>query len=331
MRKRNTLIVSLILLLLLVSCGKKGMPLPKRVPLPGGINDLSGEVKDGVLFLSFSIPSKDRDGSELKDLAGFEIRKRCGSCLGDFEPLQNVRLDEKKGYTIYNGRAYVYDDDLMVGFQYSYKVYAYTKRGSRSEESNVFSVQWFKPPGPPDQVSAKPGDGTVELTWSKEPGLSYNVYRSEGNAYALIPFNKRPINTGYFIDTGLENGRTYRYEVRALKEIQGAPREGGGFRADVTPKDTTPPGVPAQVLAEKKGKNVEITWRENSDKDLAGYNVYRTDTGQAKKLNREPLKERVFLDKSVPDLRYVSYYVTAVDTWGNESQPSRESTIILKE
>ena len=39
----------------------------------------------------------------------------------------------------------------------------------------------------------------------------------------------------------------------------------------------------------------------------------------------------MFLDNNTPDIRYVSYYVVAVDESGNESTPSREVIVILKE
>ena len=44
-----------------------------------------------------------------------------------------------------------------------------------------------------------------------------------------------------------------------------------------------------------------------------------------------PVKENMFADNDIPDIRYVSYYVIAVDGAGNESNPSREVIIILKE
>ncbi|OQC47139.1 MAG: hypothetical protein BWX58_01705 [Deltaproteobacteria bacterium ADurb.Bin026] len=67
------------------------------------------------------------------------------------------------------------------------------------------------------------------------------------------------------------------------------------------------------------------------DKDLEGYNIYRISSGDAEKINPVPVKENMFTDNSMPDIRYVSYYITAIDTAGNESTPSREVIIILKE
>jgi fibronectin type 3 domain-containing protein len=107
--------------------------------------------------------------------------------------------------------------------------------------------------------------------------------------------------------------------------------EGEGVKLDVVPKDKTPPAVPLDMKAERKGNTVVITWKESPDKDLAGYNVYRIGAGTAKRLNTELAKDTSFIDAVVPDLRYVSYYVTSVDTSGNESGQSRELVVILRE
>ena len=329
-QKRYILVISIGILLLLASCGKKGEPLPKGLPIPGGINDLAGEVKDGVLFLSFSVPTRNKDGSEVKDLAGFKILKGCGSCMGVFEPFKDIRMDEGKGYTVYDGKLFVFDDDLMNGFQYAYKVYPYTRKGISGDASNIFSIKWEKPPEAPTNVSGKENDERVELTWTKEEGFSYNVYRYSGDIYPLFPLNKNPLTTPGFVDSGLENGKRYRYEIRKVREKDGLKWEGEGFKVEATPKDKTPPATPKEVKAERKENGVSITWKENTEKDLMGYNVYRIATGKAEKLNKEPVKEHIYFDQNVPDSRYVSYYVTALDTSGNESDPSRESIVMMK-
>ena len=170
MQKKYILIFSCILVLLFSACGKKGDPRPTRLPLAGGISDLSGEVKDGVLFLSFTIPQKNLDGSEAKDLGGFRVFKSCGTCTGAFESFRNISFEEEKGYTIYRGRLYIYDDDLMNGYEYGYKVYPYTMKGTRGDPSNTFVIKWETPPEPPKSVNAAPNDGRVEVRWVKEEG-----------------------------------------------------------------------------------------------------------------------------------------------------------------
>jgi fibronectin type 3 domain-containing protein len=332
MLKRYIVIVSVILLVVISACGKKGDPMPRELPVPKGINDLSGAVKDGVLFLSFSNPVLNTDTAEAKDLGGFRVLKTCGSCIaGTFEPFKDIRLDENKGYALYNNRIYIYDEDLTNGLQYSYKVHPYTKRGTLGDASNVFTIKWETPPDLPRNVSAKEDDGRVEFSWSREKGFLYNVYRYENGAYPLFPLNKNPLAVSLYADSGLENGKRYLYEVRKVRVQGGVQWEGEGVKLDVVPKDKTPPAVPLDMKAERKGNTVVITWKESPDKDLAGYNVYRIGTGTAKRLNTELAKDTSFIDAVVPDLRYVSYYVTSVDTSGNESGQSRELVVILRE
>ena len=331
MKKKYILIVSIVIALLFSACGKKAPPLPMTLPLAGGINDLSGEVKDGVLFLSFTVPQKNKDGSEIKDLGGFRVFKSCGTCSGAFEPFKNISLEETKGYTIDRGRLYIYDEDVMNGFEYAYRVYPYTKKGTRGDTSNTFTIKWENPPEAPKDVIVSADDGTVELKWPKEESYLYNVYRYNGGAYPLFPLNQTRLAAGSFTDSGLTNNTQYTYEVRKVKETGGVFREGEGTKIKATPIDKTPPRQPEMVKAVKKGNLVSITWKENTEKDFAGYNIYRVISGTKERINKDVSKENSFLDQKIPDERFVSYYVTSLDTAGNESGPSQESIVILKE
>lgn len=331
MKKRNILIFSVIIIFCLSACGKKAPPKPEDLPLAGGINDLSGEVKDGVLFLSFTVPQKNRDGSEIKDLGGFKVFKNCGTCQGAFEPFRDISLEETKGYTIENGRLYIYDDDVTDGFEYGYKVYPYTKKGTRGDASNTFAVKWENPPDVPRGVTVSVDDGMVELKWQREDGCFYNVYRYDNNAYPLFALNQNRLSAGSFMDVGVLNNREYTYEVRKVKKIGGVFREGEGVKINAVPVDKTPPRRPEMVTTAKKGNAVFIAWKENADKDLAGYNIYRIVGDTKERINKDPIKETSFFDSKIHDERFVSYCVTALDRTGNESEPSRESIIILKE
>jgi fibronectin type 3 domain-containing protein len=332
MLKRYIAIISVALLVIIPACGKKGDPMPRVLPVPSGINDLSGTVKDGVLFLSFSNPVLSADTTESKGLGGFRVLKTCGSCVaGAFEPFKDIRLDENKGYALYNNRIYIYDEDLTNGLQYSYKVHPYTKRGTLGDASNIFAIKWETPPDRPRDVSAREDDGRVEFSWSREEGFLYNIYRYEDGAYPLFPLNKDPLAVSLYVDSGLENGKRYRYAVRKVRAKGGVQWEGEGVTLEVVPKDKTPPTVPLDMKAERRGNTVVITWKESPDKDLAGYNIYRIGAGTAKRLNTELTRDTTFIDPVAPDLRYVSYYATSVDTSGNESGQSRELIVILRE
>jgi hypothetical protein len=339
MRKRNTwafnvICLSVFAVLVLVSCGKKASPVPIRVAKAGIIGDLKAEEKDGVIFLSFTPPVQiepvKKSGERDVKIAAFRVVKGCGNCLADLQPLRTIVLNEKKGYTIAGGRLYIYDDDVTDRGEYAYRVYPVTEKGTQGEGSNTANITWRQPPGPPGPVKVAESDSRVELSWTKQEGYLYNIYRYDNDLYPVVPLNPRPIPTPLYMDAGLTNGQTYLYEVRQVKEsAQGV--EGEGVKASATPKDTTPPAPPMLVKAVKKGNAIELTWEANTEKDLAGYNVYRIMGSKPEKINTAPVKETKYTDTHAPDFRFIAYHVTAVDTAGNESNPSQEAIIMLKE
>ena len=325
-------VLSIIILASLTSCGKKAPPLPKGIPPAVAVADFKGEVTDGVLFLSFVMPERKAEVSGPGVLAGIKVLKSCTGCGGRLEPLREIRLTDETGYTIHNGRLYFYDDDLKEGQEYAYQVVPYTDRGVQGAASGVYSIKWERVPKPPAQFSARADDRRVDLTWSEEEKVFYNVYRFEDDVYPLEPINKLLLSMTLFSDRAVQNGKRYRYEVRSVR-LAGTMRwEGEGKAVEVVPEDKTPPAPPRTLKGVKQGNDVLISWEKNAEEDFLGYTIYRVGADKPEKLNQEPLREPEFLDKSVPEtLRYVSYYVTALDRTGNESGPSRELIIMLRE
>lgn len=330
--RRLTFILSITFFLLFsAGCGKKSDPVPKGKPFPAPIADLAGEAKDGVLFLSFSIPKRNQDGTALTNLAGFKIQKVCGTCVGGFELFKDIRLSDARGYTIVGGKVFVYDGELRPGYDYIYRVIPYPETGVYGDPSNLFSIKWQAPPPAPEGIKATPGDGSIQLTWAAKDDRLYNVYRFEGETYPLLPLNGKPLLADTFTDGGLQNGTSYRYEVRALRIEGGIRWEGEGSTISARPVDKTPPAPPKDLAATKNGSAVSLAWAPSPDADVLGYTVYRIGNGDAAKLNSQPIKETTYVDPTPGEQRYVSYYVTAVDNSGNESESSREAVIILKE
>jgi fibronectin type 3 domain-containing protein len=320
-----------VLTLLTFGCGKKAKPIPRGLPIPAAVSDLRAEVKDGVLFLSFSLPKKNEDSTEIQGLGGFRILKSCGGCGGGFEPWKTIAMTDKQGFTIRGARLYTYDNDLREGFDYGYKVFTFTDKGVVSNSSNLVLIKWKEPPQPPKPVHAAEEDSHIVLSWTALPGLVYNVYRWEGNMYPVSPVNTNPLAAGEFTDSGLQNGKEYVYQVRSAQVIGSAIIEGEGISVTARPKDKTPPMVPTDIKGLKEKSSVVLSWAENKEKDLAGYNVYRSVHGKTTKMNRQPLTSPRFIDDKTDDERFISYSVTAVDQTGNESDRSREFTIMLKD
>jgi cellulose/xylan binding protein with CBM9 domain/uncharacterized protein DUF362 len=92
--------------------------------------------------------------------------------------------------------------------------------------------------------------------------------------------------------------------------------------------DTTPPERPTGLAAESGNALVELDWNANLDLDLAGYNVYRSETsgGGYVKVNTALLTESQYTDSSVTNGTTYYYVITAVDQAANESEYSDEAS-----
>src|SRR5262245_34740194 len=68
------LLASGVCLVLLLSCGRVGQPLPPFIRIPEAVNDLAVRQAGNDLILSWTNPAKYIDGSAATDLARIQIR-----------------------------------------------------------------------------------------------------------------------------------------------------------------------------------------------------------------------------------------------------------------
>ena len=85
--------------------------------------------------------------------------------------------------------------------------------------------------------------------------------------------------------------------------------------------DTVPPLAPVLNGANEDGGLVAVWWEENSEPDLAGYNLYVEQDGNTRLVNDTPLTS-AYATIQIADDNPVHVYVTAIDWSGNESSPS---------
>jgi len=108
-------------------------------------------------------------------------------------------------------------EDLVPG-RYYLHVRALDGAGHWSATARYCFVVDPNAPNPPTGLQATAGDGRVTLTWtaSSTPGVGYNVYRATASgAYGATPVNPEPVAGTTYTDTGLVNGTTYYYVVKA--------------------------------------------------------------------------------------------------------------------
>lgn len=89
-----------------------------------------------------------------------------------------------------------------------------------------------------------------------------------------------------------------------------------------TAADTTPPSMPAGVIAKGYDMHINISWIPNTEIDLAGYKVYRSDNNSFKLLGTVSPDEHIFTDFVGSEGVKETYRVSAFDQNRNESPMS---------
>jgi hypothetical protein len=207
------------------------------------------------------------------------------------------------------------------------------------------------PPLSPAALAARPGNGTVDLTWSANPErdlAGYNVYRRQPPATAWTLRTSSPLpaaSSPSFQDGGLSNRVEHCYRVRA---VDGQGREGDPSREScATPKvDATPPvwtGPAGALFAEGRDGRAIVRFEPAADEaSTAAYNVYYSPvnpvnrklsgTGRIANAVVTPSGSGHALEISVPGLingRRYFFNVQAVDSEGNEDGNAAEATAVV--
>ncbi|MEZ0329491.1 MAG: hypothetical protein ABWK15_08070 [Dissulfuribacterales bacterium] len=346
------LTVLLVLCTLLVSCGKKDMPVPIGAIHPRSINDLKYVVTPQGVELSWTIPTRNVDGSPILALKGFELYRAvlqpdntCNGCPISFDdfiflPMETVSKSGQKMFyedrTLESGRRYAFELRTVKAFL------------NKSEPSNRVIFTWHPPASPPAQPVATSKVEGLELTWAPPTTwvdgstliapVFYRVYakKDEDEEWKLL---KDRLSSPVFLYSKAPSNKVILYRVTAVSEHNGtliesapSPEVQAEFVSPVPP--VAPTGLVAVVKPSAQNKNiVELLWQEVSDATIAGYFVYRRTVGinELKRLNQQPIAISGFEDDNQLSSGTYEYQVTAVNKAGKESQPSAPATVRIYE
>ncbi|MCS7079100.1 MAG: fibronectin type III domain-containing protein [Chloracidobacterium sp.] len=192
---------------------------------------------------------------------------------------------------------------------------------------------------PPDELRAEVTQDAVRLTWrpptsnldgSPAADVQFNVYRRRTDGGVLSRRNDVPLTAPTFADTDFVFGETYEYVVRAVSLVRGELIESQDTPPlQVRPVDTFPPAAPTNVTGASAAGLVNLFFPANTETDLRGYLIYRSEVesepGKASppiKLTPTPIQRTTFQDRTGIGGKLYRYFVTAVDIFGNESAPS---------
>jgi hypothetical protein len=347
------LLGSLLLVAGLLSCGRRGSPVPPRPAAPAAVRDLRAEPFENAILLTWNRPAGNEDGSPLTDLLEFRLFRAVGPAAPReargrpaFSLLATVRADRPDNAVV-EGDRYAFRDDgggagLTPGLRYGYRVQGVNRRGVVGTPSAEISTEYSLAPPAPIGLTAVAGSGVVNLRWQPPvppagaPALrGYNIYRAlQPGAYAPQPINGGPIVETQFRDAAVENDVTYYYVVRSVGGDRPPWRESGdSSEVSATPIDLVPPAPPRGLTAIPGPGVVSLSWNASAEPDLLGYLVYRREppTLTPARLTETPIQSTTFPDRTVrAGTRYV-YTVTAVDgsPRRNESAPSSSASVTI--
>lgn len=188
--------------------------------------------------------------------------------------------------------------------------------------------------------AAAPAQDLVAISWNAPDAnvdgtrpasvVGYNVYRRNAKKEAggrLL--NPEPVTDTSFSDKDFEYRTEYTYFVRALSQgANGLIESADSEPVTLTPVDEFAPSAPDPVSIASANGTVSLFWPTSPERDVIGYNVYRSDSGDAAgagwvKLTAQPITTVTYRDERVVIEKAYYYRVTAIDRFNNESEPSR--------
>jgi hypothetical protein len=206
------------------------------------------------------------------------------------------------------------------------------------------TARWAKLSGPGDVNFADPCSADTTAVFSQWGEYALRIITSDGDARYYDDINisvSRPgdLDRDYDVDTfdlSLFVAQWLNLQCDPTNEwCSGADQSAGG---DVSLEDYSItaanwyagvyPAAPQELVATPGDSVISLSWADNTESDLAGYNIYRSTVHGSgyTRLNELLLTETNFIDSNTTSLLTYYYTVTACDTYGFESDFSSETS-----
>ena len=347
----------------LTGCGTPGAPQPPSLKLPGLVEDLTAVRAGDSVTLHWTSPKKTTDHLLIKGSIVAQIcrREAAGGC-------------EAAGQaTVAPGVEGEFRDTLPPGLTsgkprlLSYFVELKSPKGRSAGLSNPAEILAGAAPAAIAGFSAEVRAEGVALHWQGTDATPVRLHRrlltpaapkEKKTDSGLMSAPAEPEQRNLFVDgagelngSGQLNGaldrnahfgESYEYAAQRVERISvnGKVLELDGaisapIRVDVI--DRFPPAVPQGLaaVAVPEEKSIDLSWQPDTEADLAGYIVYRIESGEAANGNgaadwmrvsgSQPVVGPAFRDKTVEPGHTYRYKVSAIDLTGHESAGSAET------
>jgi hypothetical protein len=296
------------------------------VPLanvPQRISDLAAVQRGAVIIAHFTIPAFTAENNPLKTSVKLDFRAGVagepfipGDWANQAKPISQFEV--KDGLATFK-----IPTEAWTGKKVTIAVRSIGSKGKQSDWSNFETLLVVNPPETPSKPAVEDIAAGERVTWTGA-GDRFRVLRRVGDEK---DFAVAATVTGHeWIDAAIDYGKPYSYAMQALVDAGNQKTaESDISTADtLIPKDKFPPAVPGALRADRTANSVSLVWEADTDSDLAGYRIYRSEgNGPWQKLadaNTVPS----YSDSAVEHGKTYRYAVSAFDKTvpPNESERS---------
>ncbi len=348
------------LALLLAGCGQTGTPQAPSLQLPTPVSDLTANRVGDRVTLTWTMPRRTTDKLPLKGLQPVQICRRAddGACLTvgtvSYEIGKPASHDDTLPADLTGGSpqllGYSVDVLSLHGRSAGASNIAYAAAGSAPPAfihasgeitANGVVLQWQPASllGSDHKVNiertllsvaAPPKSESKPPSQSPLGGSSQSLVKQQMLMVRLPP----GADPGKALDPDAAFDERYSYRISRVTTVSIGGKSidiAGPSSAEilVDTKDIFPPAAPtglAAVAAPDEGA-IDLSWAPNTETDLAGYAVYRSELGgEPVRISPpgKPIDSPAFRDATARPGREYTYTVTAIDRDGNESVRSAE-------
>jgi len=345
------LLLGLCALSMAPTCGKRRPPLPPVERIPQRTELLSGAQRGNQVILVWPAPRRNAGNGSVQSIRRvdvYRVAEKPDAPLPLTEDefaaratmIGSVTYDEIKKAT----DNLTYTDTLQLAGEPSrlrYAVRYVNASGQRAAFSNFLLIE------PAARIAEAPANVRAEITepaivlhWDAPKQnidgstpvnlLGYNVYRVNAaqNEVGQTPLNQSPITATEYQDQNFKFGEKYTYIVRSvsLGTLARQVESLNSPTVEAAPVDKFPPAAPTGFSIGPAPGRLSLFFAPNAESDIAGYLIYRSSDPNLPKpwtlLTSTLLTRTTFTDENVDPGKTYYYYIVAVDTSGNKSEPS---------
>lgn len=355
-------------LLWLVGCALAGNPQPPTLWMPEPVRDLSAVRVGNEVHLHWTMPKNTTDKVTLQGDQRAHICWTTGAAAGPAgkAPPRPVPSAGLPGCHPAGDAAFppnhpadftaAVPADLIAAppLAVSYFVELQNRSGKTAGPSNPAYVATGPAPPAVESLTASTQSRGVVLHWqaaAAEPSLVLRIHRTliaaPGSASPnqaggtpsaqeqTLEVSLDKSDPGQALDSDAALDHIWRYTAERVRritadqhtvELAGLPSQ----PATIDAKDIFPPAVPASLaaVADEQAHAIDLSWTPGSDRNLAGYIVYRRDDTASTPMERisgnTPVVQSTFEDRNVVAGHRYAYAVSAVSQDGVESARSAE-------